>query len=127
VAGRSTRSLEGKDACWSAVLVWSLPGALLWLPTLVNAYIAAEILELSWARSRSLAGTALGELGPFMHITVISAPIAVAIAVGWAALLAMRARVPADPAVSRQRGAMTLAFINIIAPVLLWFGMKWFT
>jgi hypothetical protein len=107
--------------------VWSLPGALMWLPTAVNAFIAAEILQLSWERARHLGNTAQGEIGPFMHIIAISGPIAVVILVGWAVVAVMRARVPRDREAPRQRGVVALALINAVAPVLLWYGLMWFT
>ena len=103
--------------------MWSLPGSLMWLPTAVNALIAAEILELSMERFRGAGNTAQGEIGPFMHIIAISAPIAIAVLVGWAILAVMRAKIPADRDAKNQRGVMALAIINVLAPVVLWFGL----
>ncbi|MDQ3024896.1 MAG: hypothetical protein M3R58_00110 [Pseudomonadota bacterium] len=99
----------------------------MWLPTAVNAFIAAEVLNLSWERWRGLGNTAQGEIGPFMHIIAISAPIAVAVLVGWAVLGVLRAKFPRDLESQNHRGVMTLSLINVAAPFLLWFGLKWLT
>jgi hypothetical protein len=74
-----------------------------------------------------VGNTAQGEIGPFMHIGAISAPIAVAVAIGWGILALMRTKVPPDREAPTQRGARALALINVVAPVLLWFGLKWLT
>jgi hypothetical protein len=99
----------------------------MWLPTLVNAFIAAEIAQLSWERWRGIGNTAQGEIGPFMHIIAISAPIAVAILVGWVVLAVMRSRVTHNSDASSNRGVVALSAINVVAPVLLWFGLQWLT
>lgn len=104
--------------------MWSLPGALIWFPTAANAFIAAEILELSWERARGAGNTAQGEIGPFMHIIAISTPIAVVILFGWAVLAVLRAKVQRSPEEKRQPGVAALAILNIAAPVLLYFGLK---
>ena len=104
--------------------MWSLPGALIWLPTAANAFIAAEILELSWERARGGGNTAQGEIGPFMHIIAISAPIAVVILLGWAVLAVLRANVQRSPEEKPHPGVTALAILNVGAPVLLYFGLK---
>jgi hypothetical protein len=105
--------------------MWSFPGALLWVPTIANALIAAEIAHLSWDRLTGVTNTAQGEIGPYMHILAVSAPIAIAVLMGWAVLAVLRSRVPPDREAPTARGASTLALINVAAPVLLWFGLKW--
>ena len=107
--------------------MWSLPGAIMWLPTAVNALIAAEILHLSWERGRGVGNTAQGEIGPFVHVIAISAPLALAVLLGWSIVAVLRAKVPRDREAPRQRGVAALALINVVAPVLLWFGLKWLT
>lgn len=107
--------------------MWSLPGAFLWVPTLANVFIGAEIAHLSWERWRGVTNTAQGEIGPFMHILMVSIPSAIAVLIGWAMLAVMRSRVPPDREAPIQRGASALALVNVAAPVLLWFGLKWLT
>ena len=107
--------------------MWSFSGAVLLLSTAVNAFIAAEILQLSWQRTRGGYSTAQGEIEPFMHIAAICAPIALLLLVGWAVLVVMRANVPHGFEPSRRIGILLLASVNVAAPVLLWFGLKWLT
>jgi len=107
--------------------MWEFPGAVLWLPTAVNAFIAAEILQLSWERMRGGYNTAQGEMEPFMHILTFSAPIAVFVLVGWAVLAVLRANVPHSREFTQKRGAVVLAVVNVVAPVLLIIEMGWLT
>ena len=107
--------------------MWSFPGAVLWLPTAINAWIAAQILLLSWQRARGGYNTAQGEIGPYMYTIAISAPIAVAILVGWVVLALLRANVPHTRESEPLRGVIALAVINIAAPALLFLALKWLT
>ena len=116
--------VKEQDAHGCVFVMWSLPGALIWFPTAANVFIAAEILELLWERVRGTGNTAQGEIGPFMHIIAISAPIAVVILFGWAVFAVLRAKVQRSPEEKRQPGVAALAILNIAAPVLLYFGLK---
>lgn len=107
--------------------MWTFPGAVMWLPAAVNAFIAVEILQLSWQRTHGGYNTAQGEIEPFMHIIAISVPIALLILLGWAVLTVLRAKVPHSGETSQPRGILMLASVNVAAPVLLWFGLKWLT
>jgi hypothetical protein len=107
--------------------MWEFPGAVLWLPTAVNAFIAAEILQLAWERMRGGYNTAQGEIGPFMHIIAISAPIAVFLLVGWAVLAVLRANVPRSRESTQKRSVVVLAVLNVAAPFLLVFELGWLT
>ena len=98
----------------------------MWLPTAINAFIAAEILWLSWERYAGMGNTAQGEIGPFMHIIGISAPIAAVILVGCLVFAALRARLRQNAQETQShRGVIVLVFLNIAAPVLLLFGLSW--
>lgn len=108
-------------------IVRSFPSSLLWLPTAINVFIAAEILCLYWERFSGVGNTAQGEIGPFMHIIGISTPIALVIVVGWVALAVLRANVHQDRETPNQRGALALALFNIAAPALLWLELLWLT
>jgi hypothetical protein len=101
------------------------PGAVLWLPTAVNAFIAAEILQLAWERMRGGYNIAQGEMGPLIHIFAISAPIAVFLLVGWAVLAVLRENVPHSRESTQKRSVAVLAIVNVAAPFLLFFELRW--
>jgi len=105
--------------------MWSLPGALLWIPTVVNLLILVPMLELHWERYyyHGPKNTAQGEMGPFTLILLISAPMAVLLLLGWFVLFLVRLRYPRHPQEERQRGVIALAIGNVIAPLLLLFAL----
>jgi hypothetical protein len=118
-----TQALGGEDALWSPFVMWSFPGSLLWLPTAINLVIVAEILRLSWERFKGTGNTAQGELGPFMHIIVISIPIAITILLGWIILAVLHAKVLPHSHGTLNPGVVVLALSNVAAPALLWFAL----
>jgi hypothetical protein len=108
--------------------VWRLPGSLLWLPTAVNGLIAVEIFQIWWERwgpsGHLSAGTAQAELGPFFHILIISAPISIALLLGWAVVAVMRQRVPSSADAPKGRGATILVLANVVAPIPLLMALQ---
>lgn len=117
--GAENANLSGPDGRRSAFPMWSLPGALMWIPTTLNILIAAYVLELGWERAIGVPNTAQGEMGPFLVILGVSAPIAVLVFLGWLVLFVIRLRVPRDPQAPRQPGLTALAIGNVVAPLLL--------
>ena len=107
--------------------VWSLPGALLWLPAAVNAYLAAEILQLWWQQRHGGYNTAQGDFAIGMHIAAASLPIAVLLIVGTVIPLIMRRAVGRSAGSAGSHGVYALLAVNIAAPVVLYYGLKWLT
>ncbi len=108
--------------------MWTAPGSLLWLPTAVNAFIAAEIFQIFWERygprGHLSAGTAQAELDPFMHIILISGPISLMLLVGWAIVAVVQMKVPPSGDSPKDRGARALLLANVLAPIALWFALR---
>jgi hypothetical protein len=105
--------------------MWRLPGALLWLPTAVNAFLLAEIVQLWWQRSHGGHNTAQGDFEIAMHILAASVPISGLLLVGSGIFAALRTRVAPGPASKRELGVLGLVALNVVAPILLYFGLRW--
>lgn len=105
--------------------VWSLPGALLWLPTAVNGFLAVEIVQLWWQRRHGGYNTAQGDFAVGMHIAAASLPIAALLIVGAVALLILRRAVGRSAGPAGSHGVYVLLAVNIAAPVVLYYGLKW--
>ncbi len=95
-----------------------LPGAILWVPTLINLFIAAEIGQLWWERSGGVHNSAQGEMGPYFHIIGISAPGAAVLVIGWVALVVLGAA-SRGGARAPNWALRSVAAGNIAAPVVL--------
>jgi hypothetical protein len=104
--------------------MWTLPSALLWLPTTVNAFLAAEIVQLWWQQSRGGNNTAQGDFEIAMHIAAASVPISAVLLVGAAILWVMRRTVRPAPELRRSPGVAALLTLNVVAPVLLYFALR---
>jgi hypothetical protein len=100
--------------------IWTLPGALLWLPTGVNAFVVAEIVQLWWEGRRAQA-----DLEIALHILAMSVPMSVVLLVGVVVFLIMRRSVGARLSAALSRGVSILLVLNIAAPFILYYGLKW--
>ena len=107
--------------------MWKSFGLSLWLPTAVNAYLLAEIIQLSWERSHGVTNTAQGDLEIAIQIMTASVPISICFLIGFSVFAVMRTRVPRDPESKPENGCMALAMLNLLAPALLYFGLRWTT
>ena len=124
-SGRPLNSVVRRQETNGGVpLVWKLPGILLWLPTAANAAIGALIFDLWWDRTRHVGNTAQGEIGPFMLIIAVSAPIAAVVLIGWGTLAIMRAKVPSNREANQERGPIVLALVNVVAPFVLFYCLR---
>ena len=99
----------------------SLPGALLWGPTVLNLLVLTSILSLHWERYYydGPKNTAQGEMLPFMLILLVSAPMAVAVVIGWIVVFMARLRKPKAWLEKHPRSVIALAIANILAPFML--------
>jgi len=105
--------------------MWRLPGALLWLPTAVNAFLVVEIVQLWWQRSHRGFNTAQGDFEIAMHILAASVPISGVLLVGSGVFAVLRTKVAPSPDSKRDFGVLGLVALNVMAPVLLYFGLRW--
>ena len=60
-----------------------------------------------------------------MHILATSVPLSAVLLLGWGVLAVLRMRVPRNPESQRQPGVLSLALLNIAAPVLLFLELGW--
>jgi hypothetical protein len=106
------------------IAMWSFLGAFLWVPTAVNAFIGMEIIQLAIEHSH-------GHFDGFdgfdiaMHIIAASLPIAVTLAIGWIILSILRLKVPRSPEAKRDIGCLALTGANVVAPGVLFLGLRW--
>ncbi len=105
--------------------VWRLPDSLLWLPTAVNAFLAVEIVHLWWQRRQGGYNTAQGDLEIAMHIAAASVPISALLMVGALVILLTRKVVGRSPSAARWTGSSALLAVNVVAPVVLYYGLRW--
>ena len=99
--------------------MWKFPGSLLWVPTAVNTFLLAEVVQLAWERASGVTNTAQGDLEIAAHIVLASVPIACCLLVGWCVLAVIRTQIPRDPESRRETGCIVLAVLNLIAPMVL--------
>jgi hypothetical protein len=104
--------------------MWTLPGALMWVPTSVNGYLLAEIAQLWWQRRQGGYNTAQGDLEIWMHIMAASVPIAGLLLIGAGIFAVMGRTVGAGFALARTPGLLALLALNVTAPVLLYFALR---
>ena len=107
--------------------MWKTPGSFLWLPTAVNAFLLAEIIQLSWERTHGVTNTAQGDFEIAMHIMMASIPISICFLIGLSVFAVLRARAARDTESKRETGCAVLAMLNLVAPVFLYFVLRWTT
>ena len=120
-------TLEGKTETSHVSDMWTLPGALMWVPTTVNGYLLAEILQLWWQRRQGGYNTAQGDFEIWMHIMAASVPIAGLLLIGAGVFAVMGRTVGTSFVLARTPGVRTLLALNISAPILLYFALRFAT
>ena len=107
------------DANAQSFTVWSPPGVFLWLPVLVHAAIAADILQLAFDRIRGIRDGFDG-FGPFWYILLISVPVAAAVGMGWLVMAVLKHRVNPHAPSRGSRGCLVLGVLAVSAPLILY-------
>jgi hypothetical protein len=99
-------------------------GIALILATAINGFLALMIVRFAWALAEHQADRFDG-LDIAMYVLAISVPISALCL--FALLIAVVFRVAGRVTWGEQSrpGAVSLASVNIFAPVLLWYFLKW--
>jgi hypothetical protein len=100
--------------------MFKFPAALLWIPSAINGYFAAMVIQMALGGRAAQADFELAS-----YIGLISLPLAGLMGIGlviWASM-----RFAARHAVSSNIafGQLAIAALNIAAPFLLWSSLKW--
>lgn len=101
--------------------MFKFPAAVLWIPSLANGYVAAMIAQFAWKGTHE--NFADFELA--MLIAAISLPISILMVVGLIFWSAMRFAVRQSQGSKVAIGPLAVSALNVVAPVLLWFALKW--
>lgn len=98
--------------------------ALLWIAIGVNGFMASNVAHLVWNKIHRIHN--LHEsFEVAMRIVAISGPISVLCAVGLAVWAVLRFTVPRAAGYTMERALVILVSVNIVAPLLLWYGAVW--
>ena len=94
---------------------------LLWIAIGVNGFLASRIVSLIWDRVHGIHENQ-AEFEIVMRIAVVSVPISILCLSGLAVWAVLRFTVPRVAGYTVERGLLILTAINVVAPVLLWYG-----
>ena len=104
--------------------ITSIPGVILLIATAVNGYLGATIVQVAWNRAHGRL-EAQADFGIAMSIAAASLPISAICIVAFVAWAVFRFAAPALIGYAVDRWLLTLAVLNIAAPLLLWYGLLW--
>jgi|SRR5215470_13079727 len=94
------------------------------LATGINGFLALMVARFAWTLGHNQADL-FGGLDIAMYILAISVPISAACLFGLLIAVVFRFAVHGALVPQYHAGALSLAAVNILAPVLLWYFLKW--
>ena len=90
----------------------------------INGFLALMVTRFAWMLGHNKADLFSG-LDIAMYILAISVPISLVCLFGLLSAAVFRFAVHGASVPQYQAGALSLAAVNILAPVLLWYFLKW--
>jgi hypothetical protein len=99
-------------------------GIALVLATAINGFLALMIVRFAWALTHNYADRFDG-LDVAMYVLAISVPISALCLFGLLIAVVFRFAGRVTEGARFDSGVVSLVSVNILAPVLLWYFLKW--